>query len=346
MGPVTEGGADSSESVPAVLAIDAGNSKTDVAVVDADGRVWGRGRGAGYAPYQLGQDVAVERIAALVEDVLATAAGVGPVEHIAAYLANIDLPVEEQRLRKEFEDRGWARTVTVGNDTFAVLRSGTDTPRGVAVVCGAGINCVGLLPDGRTARFPSLGRMTGDWGGGLGLMEEVMWSSVRAEDGRGPATALAGATADHFGLASATAVAEAVHLGELSGERLHELVPMLFRIAEAGDAVAGEVVERQAGEIAMMAVIALRRLDLLAEETDVVLGGGVLAARPPLLMAAVERLILGSAPRAVLRVAVDPPVVGAALLGLDRLRSDGRAPADPGGEAERLLRTRWTRTSA
>ncbi|MFI6584225.1 N-acetylglucosamine kinase [Embleya sp. NPDC050493] len=345
MGPVTEGGADSSGAAPAVLAIDAGNSKTDVAVVDADGRVWGRGRGAGYAPYQLGQDAAVERIASLVEEVLRSAAGAGPVEHVAAYLANIDLPVEELHLRKEFEDRGWARTVTVGNDTFAVLRSGTGAPRGVAVVCGAGINCVGLLPDGRTARFPALGRMTGDWGGGLGLMEEVMWSSVRAEDGRGPATALADATAGHFGLDSATAVAEAVHLGELPSERLHELVPLLFRIADAGDPVAGEVVERQAKEIAVMAVTALGRLDLLAEEADVVLGGGVLAAQPPMLMAAVSRLILHSAPRAVLRVAVDPPVVGAALLGLDRLRADGRAPEDPTGKAEHLLRTGWGRTA-
>ncbi|MGC0421872.1 N-acetylglucosamine kinase [Embleya sp. AB8] len=327
--------------VPAVLAIDAGNSKTDVAVVDAAGRVWGRSRGPGYTPYVLGQDAAVEVIAALVEEVLRSAAGVGPVEHVAAYLANIDLPVEELRLRKEFEDRGWSRTVTVGNDTFAVLRSGTGAPRGVAVVCGAGINCVGLLPDGRTARFPALGRITGDWGGGIGLMEEVMWSSVRAEDGRGRSTALAAATADHFGLTSATAVAEAVHLGELPAERLHELVPLLFRVAEAGDPVAEEVVDRQAGEIAVMAVTALRRLDLLAEAADVVLGGGVLAAEPPTLMAAVDKKIHASAPRAILRVATAPPVVGAALLGLDHIRTDGRAPTDPHGAAEALLRSHW-----
>ncbi|GCD93636.1 N-acetylglucosamine kinase [Embleya hyalina] len=340
MGAVT--GDASPGSAPAVLAIDAGNSKTDVAVVDADGRVRGRARGPGYKPYVLGHEAAAEAIAELVEEVLRTAAGVGPVEHVAAYLANIDLPVEELRLRKEFEDRGWSRTVTVGNDTFAVLRSGTDAPRGVAVVCGAGINCVGLLPDGRTARFPALGRMTGDWGGGIGLMEEVMWSSVRAEDGRGPATALAAATSDHFGLPSATAVAEAVHLGELPAERLHELVPLLFRVAEAGDPVAGEVVERQAAEIAVLAVTALGRLDLLGEAADVVLGGGVLAAEPPLLMAAVARRVLEVAPRAVLKVASDPPVVGAALLGLDRLRGEGRAPADEGGAAERRLREGWS----
>lgn len=301
----------------------------------------GQGRGAGYTPYVLGEHAAVEVMAALVEQVLREAAAAGPVQHVAAYLANVDLPVEELRLRKEFETRGWGRTVTVGNDTFAVLRSGTSAPRGVAVVCGAGINCVGLLPDGRTARFPALGRITGDWGGGLGLMEEVMWWSVRAEDGRGPATGLAAATSGHFGRATATAVAEAVHLGELEQERLHELVPVLFRVADAGDAVAAAVIDRQAEEIALMAVTALGRLDLLDEEADVVLGGGVLAAREPRLMAAVEHRVLRSAPRAIFRVAVDPPIVGAALLGLDHLRTNGRAPADPTATAEHHLRTHW-----
>ena len=50
-----------------------------------------------------------------------------------------------------------------------MLRTGTDRGFGVAVVCGAGINCVGIGPDGRQVRFPALGRITGDWGGGLGL---------------------------------------------------------------------------------------------------------------------------------------------------------------------------------
>ena len=42
----------------------------------------------------------------------------------------------------------------------------------------------------------------------LGLAEEVLWWAVRAEDGRGPATALSADTARHFRLGSATEVAE------------------------------------------------------------------------------------------------------------------------------------------
>ena len=87
----------------------------------------------------------------------------------------------------------------VANDTFALLRAGVDEPRGVAVVCGAGINCAGLLPDGRTARFAAVGKISGDWGGGQQLADEAFWWAARADDGRGPATALATALPAHYG---------------------------------------------------------------------------------------------------------------------------------------------------
>ena len=137
------------------------------------------------------------------------------------------------------------------------------TSRGVWPWCAEPASTVsGLLPDGRTARFLALGHMTGDWGGGMGLAQEVMWWSVRAEDGRGPSTALSAAVAAHFVLPSAMAVAESVHLHRISRERLHELVPLLFRVAGDGDPVARSIVERQAREVVSLASIALRRLRL------------------------------------------------------------------------------------
>ena len=72
----------------------------------------------------------------------------------------------------------------VGNDTLAVLRAGTERGWGVAVVCGAGINCVGVAPDGRSVRFPALGRITGDWGGGYDVGLEALYVAARGEDGR------------------------------------------------------------------------------------------------------------------------------------------------------------------
>ncbi|WP_405011255.1 N-acetylglucosamine kinase [Kitasatospora sp. NBC_01539] len=323
--------------VPGVLAIDAGNSKTDVALVAADGTVLGTARGGGFQPQPDGADRAIAELTPLVEAVAAQAGlrpGTPLTSHVSACLANADLPVEEQRLLAAVEARPWGVTGAVANDTFGLLRAGTDGPRGVAVVCGAGINCAGLLPDGRTARFPALGMLTGDWGGGGGLAAEAMWHAARAEDGRGGATALAPAIGAHFGLPGATAVAEAVHLGDLPRERLHEIVPVLFAAAEGGDPTALSLIDRQADEIVRLAVVALTRLDLLDEPVPVVLGGGVLAAQHPLLHDNVTARLAAAAPLAEPRVVVAPPVLGAALLGLDRL--------DAGPQAQQRLRAAYT----
>ncbi|MEU7038671.1 BadF/BadG/BcrA/BcrD ATPase family protein [Streptomyces sp. NPDC046237] len=311
----------------AFLAIDAGNSKTDVAIVGADGTVLGSARGGGFQPPVVGVEAALD---VLAEAVGRAAAPTGlPLEftHVSACLANADLPMEEAELQAGLEARGWSRSVRVYNDTFAVLRAGLDEPRGVAVVCGAGINCVGMLPDGRTARFPALGKISGDWGGGSGLAEEALWFAARAEDGRGEPTALARELPAHFGLPTMYALIEALHLGRIAYERRHELTPVLFRTSAGGDAVARSLVRRLAEEVVALSTVALGRLGLLDEEAPVMLGGSVLAARHPELDGLIAELLAVKAPKATVGVVSAPPVLGAALLALDEVAAAPEAAA-------------------
>ncbi|MEV8452090.1 BadF/BadG/BcrA/BcrD ATPase family protein [Streptomyces sp. NPDC052095] len=318
-----------------VLAVDAGNSKTDVALIGEDGTVLSTARGGGFQPPVVGVAAALDVVAGLVDRALAGAGReVDGVEHVSACLANVDLPVEEAELTEAVVGRGWGRTAEVRNDTFAILRAGVDEPRGVAVVCGAGINCVGMLPDGRTARFPAIGKISGDWGGGSGLADEALWFAARAEDGRGGPTELARTLPAHFGLDSMYALIEALHLGRIAFERRHELAPVLFATAQGGDPVAVSLVERLADEVVAMASVALGRLELLDVAAPVVLGGGVMAARHPQLDAMIAERFAARAPKAVVRVVTEPPVLGAALLGLDRTG----APA----EVHRRLRAQYS----
>jgi N-acetylglucosamine kinase-like BadF-type ATPase len=309
----------------AVLAIDAGNSKTDVAVVASDGSVRGRARGGAFRPDRLGATAAVAGIAPLVEKARASA-GIdpgGPVAlHVAACLANADLPVEHEALEAAILAQAWGGSIEVFNDTFALLRAGLDDRRCVAVVCGAGINCAGLLPDGTTTRFAAVGHISGDWGGGGGLWQEAMWWAARAVDGRGPRTALSDALPRHAGLSTMDELIAAVHLGSLSEADCMELTPVLFAVAAAGDEVASGLVRRQAEEVVTLAVAAMRRLGVLGEPLPVVLGGGVLTAGHPQLMNEIDRLLADAAPLAVPKVVRTPPVVGAALLGLDRVGAE------------------------
>jgi N-acetylglucosamine kinase-like BadF-type ATPase len=318
--------------LPAVLAVDGGNSKTDVALVAADGTLLGSARGPGVtATMQLTDTVGVlgaaARLAAEQAGLRAEGPGGQMARHLSACVANADLPEEEHELAEAVRAEGWSDTVEVANDTFAVLRAGLDDlgPHwGVGVTCGAGINCVGVAPDGRTSRFLSFGPLSGDWGGGHTLGTEAVFSAIRAEDGRGPQTALREAVAAHLGTPNMQDAAVAFHTGALSWEALLGLVPVLFEAAEAGDSVAMDLVRRQAGEVCLMALSAMRRLGLGDQPVTVVLGGGVLTARDPLLIAEITKRLADEVPLAEPRVVEVPPVAGAALLGLDRI---GAPPA-------------------
>jgi N-acetylglucosamine kinase-like BadF-type ATPase len=192
-------------------------------------------------------------------------------------------------------------------------------------------------------RFPSVGAISGDWGGGGTLGTEALFLAVRAEDGRGQPTALREAIMEHFGTPSVVDVTAALHFGELPRSRLHELVPVLLRVAAAGDGPARGVVERLVEEVFLLARAAHDRLKLHDHPTDVVLGGSILAARHPLLVAGVSQRLAAHAPRANLLVVDDPPVVGAALLGLDAL---GASPdAQIALRTALLARTRTARAS-
>ncbi len=317
-----------SDAPAAVLAIDGGNSKTDVALIGPDGSLLASVRGPGTSV----DDRRFETSLVVLDDLVsavARQAGIDPAgriaEHTSAFIAGADLPQEEQRLAEVLATRHWSPSIRAGNDTFAVLRAGTQRPWGVGVTCGAGINCVGVAPSGEQTRFLALGRFTGDWGGGLDMGVEVMWWATRAEDGRGEPTALSQAVADYFGRATASQVAIDIHLGGLDDDDLIRLTYVLFEVAGAGDPVAIQLVDRLAEEIALMALVAMRRLHLTELDTELALGGGMLMARNPLLHGGVTRRVLAEVPTARIGVVDVPPIAGAALLGLDHLGLDRSA---------------------
>jgi N-acetylglucosamine kinase-like BadF-type ATPase len=304
----------SGAAAPVVVAVDGGGSKTDAVALTRDGELVGRGQAPGSSPHFEGVAGSVEAVDAAVR----RAADGHPIELVHLYVSGLDLPVELETYRAALVECDWAMPGTVvENDLYALLRSGAEEPDAVAVVCGTGINAVGVRADGVTVRYPALGPISGDWGGGSGLGEVALWHAARDVDGRGPHTSLTAAVVEGMGVDSVQQLIEDLHFGRRGLPELAVLAPAVFRVADEGDAIAQGIVDQQADEIVVYATTTLTRLELLDRPVPVVLGGGVIRARHPRLMSRIESELARRAPRATLRIVDAPPILGAALLTLE-----------------------------
>jgi N-acetylglucosamine kinase-like BadF-type ATPase len=256
-----------------------------------------------------------------VLDPLAAEVGATPADLAVLLIAGLDFPDEEEAYQAEAERRGWASQIVVGNDTYAVLRAGTERGWGIAVTCGTGMNCVGVAPDGRRVRFPSLGTISGDvMDGAPAVGLAAVAAAARSEDGRGPTTELERLVPAHFGVDAPVALARALESGSVPMRRLGELSPLVFDMADS-DEVAGDIVDRQGAEVVAFVRAAVNRLDLAGEEVDVVLGGSVLQSGNRRLLAGIEAGLREISRRLSPVVARSRPIVGAVLTGLDRLEA-------------------------
>jgi N-acetylglucosamine kinase-like BadF-type ATPase len=189
------------------------------------------------------------------------------------------------------------------------------------------MNCLGVSPAGHVARFEALGSLSGDWGGGGAVGLAGLAAAVRAQDGRGPATILERTVPAHFGVARPRSLSVAMYRERIPYARHLEITPLVFRAAVGGDAVARSIIDRLADEVVAWAGAAIRRLRMQRLDPHVVLAGGIFQAEDPLFYERIGGGMAAVAPAAQVRRLTAPPVVGAALLGFDRLY-DSPTPRD------------------
>ena len=312
---------------PALLAVDGGGSKIDATLLRRDGTVLGAERVAAGDYEQTGDDAFLDPIDEAIRGAVADA-GIATMPHPVAdlgvfCLAGADLPVDDRRIGRGLARRGWVGEHVLRNDTFAVLRAGTDRTWGVGIVCGFGTNCSGVSPKGRVFRLPAIGPVSGDWGGGGDLGATALYHAIRAADGRGgpnraPTQRARALRHAHPPPGDGGALRRAT-----LRRAPRELAPLVFAEAAAGDVIARA--RRQAGGRDRGHG---HRRDPQARDARARPRRGArrrhLPQRVEPVPGAHHSGVHAVAPAARIVRLTAPPVVGAAMLGLDLLGS-GRA---------------------
>jgi N-acetylglucosamine kinase-like BadF-type ATPase len=303
-----------------VVGVDGGATKTHALVIEETGRALGLGE-RGPSNYHIcGLKTAVGEIEQAAREAL-DEAHIAPDAVAMGYfcLAGADLPEDFATLTEALSAAGVSQEVIVKNDTMAALRAGLTRSWGVVVICGTGFNAAGRGPDGREVGLPGLGVISGDWGGGGELSQEVIRAVMRAWDGRGKPTLLTTLVLEALDAPSEEDLLMRLHHEEIKDRDLHILVPILFEAAAAGDEVAGELIILMATEVGITANTLIRRLSLEKEDVEVALGGSVFKGKGPLLLDTIIQVIHKKVPRARIVLPRYEPVCGAALLALESI---------------------------
>lgn len=325
----------SSAASPYALGVDGGGTKTQAAVVAADGTLLGQGRG-GPANLHFAPADAVRRSLRQAVDQALAEAGIDP-GAIALAVGTFAGGWPPSELAPVSGVAPWA--VVPEHEVW--MASALLAGEGAVVLSGTGAFEWARGPRGEH-RTDGLGMLLGDEGSAYWLAREALLAVGRASDGRGPATALSQGLRQATGGDDAGALGRWLYRPDGVVAPRHEvaaLAPVVTRLAQAGDAAAAAICRRAAEHLWRGARICIRRSGLAGRPFPLVLAGGVLAAP------AVREPLLAKLARAYPTArAVRPrfgPAVGAALIALSRLgvgwddafaaRLEGAAAARGGG---------------
>ncbi|KJL22135.1 BadF/BadG/BcrA/BcrD ATPase family protein [Microbacterium oxydans] len=250
-------------------------------------------------------------------DVLARALPTGEtIRSLAIGAQGLDRAEVALGLEEALRAHGHALVRCVNDAALLVPAAGLDA--GIGLIAGTGAIGVGTDESGTPLVTGGWGWVIGDEAGAAGLVREAARSALLAHDDGDPDDGLLGALLSDFGVADAERLARAVNDDPtMSNWAPH--APAVFRAADAGSALAAQVVAHGAAHLVRL-VDQLRRRG--ASGTHVVAAGGVITAQPR-LADGVRVLLAERHPDLRFVLLIEQPVAGAWFLA-DRL--GGGAP--------------------
>jgi N-acetylmuramic acid 6-phosphate etherase len=198
-----------------------------------------------------------------------------PVRAACLGLAGVGRPGDDGVVQDWASRVGLARKVEVHGDAPLLLAAGTPQGWGVAVIAGTGSMAYGATPDGRTTRAGGWGYLLGDEGSGYVLALAGLQAVTRALDDCGPPTRLTKTLLARLGVTQPHDLVGLIYRGGMDRAALAALAPLVLEAADADDAVAGQILDQAAEQLARMVAAVTRKLDL-DRTIPLALAGGLL----------------------------------------------------------------------
>ncbi|MBI5931092.1 MAG: hypothetical protein HY862_17415 [Chloroflexi bacterium] len=295
-----------------VMGIDGGGSNLRVVVATPDLQVVGESHAGTVNPSVIGREAsamlirqhmqtAIEKAHLQPADIRAVGIGVAgaSADHSADWLDEVVREITPN-----------ARICPSADQEIALV--GAHGKReGLLILAGTGSVAYGINPAGEAAVVGGWGYLLGDEGSGYWLGLSALKAVAQASERRAEATTLAKILLNQLNLAKPRDLIRWLYAEQRHAE-IAQFAPLVLAQAEAGDAVAHQLVQEAVDQL-VGHIVALREI-LNFPDAPIAFAGGLLAHPNVLSLALCSQLGLPAIP-----VPKYPPVMGAVLLALDLL---------------------------
>lgn len=294
-----------------VAGIDGGGTHIRAVIADGQGRELGRGESPGAV---VGVDEAatvVERVEDAVRTATKEAGASLPLRGMWAGLAGAGREAARLQVAGGLGGGRLAEEVIVGTDVEAAFHDAFGADPGILLIAGTGSIAWARSEGGDVVRVGGWGEKLGDEGSGYAIGLGALRAVARAEDGRGPATAVTGILLERLSLdrtEDLIAWTAAATKAEVAG-----IVRMVAEACAEGDQVANDIFGQAADELSAHLSAVLARGNPWKEQPELVLWGGLLREG-----GALREVMEAAAAQHPVRLSARPvdPAMGAARLAL------------------------------
>ena len=295
------------------LGLDGGGTKTDCVLVESTGKTLARSTAGPSNRIRAGYTKAWFTLSDAADVVLDTHIKAKDIRGIYAGIGGAGREVVARRLATFLENAFPEAAVKVTTDLEITLQAAVGDGEGIVLIIGTGSAAYGRDARGETARAGGRGPWFSDEGSAFDIGRRALSAVVRAEENRGPATALSDRVLKWLGCTEWNRVLDWVVKNP--DDVFPRIFPLVGELGDHGDPVCREILSNAAKSLSELAASVLARLKMTDREIPIAKAGGTVG-RSEFFDTAIDEGLRRVAPRARLIGLETKPAEAAAQLAL------------------------------